>query len=71
MRSKSFVWLVITLLSLALLAGSLPCLANGEGTQTEPGDPWQEPPGSDSLDPTPRILGDWMILMAMAFQLAL
>jgi hypothetical protein len=71
MRSRVLVWLVITLVGIALLSGALPCFADGSG-QTEPGDPWEEPPNSDSLDPTPRILGDfWMILMAMAFQLAL
>lgn len=72
MRSRFSVWIVITLIGIALLSGTLPCFADGSGNQTNPGDPWEEPPNSDPLDPTPRILGDfWMILMAMAFQLAL
>jgi hypothetical protein len=72
MRSKRLAWVLVALVGLTLLAGTLPCFGDGEGTQTDPGDPWSEPPNCDPLDPTPRILGDfWMILMAMAFQLAL
>jgi hypothetical protein len=72
MRSKSVRIIAVTLLSIALLGILVPCCVNADETQTEPGDPYSSPPGSKSLDPTPGTLGDfWMILMAMAFQLAL
>jgi len=51
----------------------MPCFADDGGT--DPGDPAEEAPlckVNDSLDPTAGTFGDvWMILMAMAFQLAL
>jgi hypothetical protein len=63
-------WLVIALFGILILTMVAPCFANGE--EDEPGEPWDVPPGCDSLDPTPRTLSDfWMIVMAMAFQLAL
>jgi hypothetical protein len=63
---------VIALLALICLSVVVPCFADGDGTLEEPGDPVEELPCSKTLDPTAGILSDfWMILMAMAFQLAL
>jgi hypothetical protein len=63
----------------------MPCLADGGGSQSDPGDPADYPPtcqndssadsfeaSEETLEPTSGILSSfWMILMAMAFQLAL
>ena len=63
-------WLIIALFGIILLGMLTPCLADGENDN--PGDPEIVLPGSKTLEPTPSILSDfWMILMAMAFQLAL
>jgi len=64
---------LVVLLSLVCLLIVAPCLADDTGTNS--GDPANEAPlctANDSLDPTAGTFGDvWMILMAMAFQLAL
>jgi hypothetical protein len=64
---------LVVLLSIVCLTVVMPCFADDGGT--DPGDPAEEAPlckVNDSLDPTAGTFGDvWMILMAMAFQLAL
>jgi hypothetical protein len=70
MKRPWLVWFAVTLFFITYLGMALPCFADGEGT--DPGDPYDEVPLSKTLDPTPRTLSSfWMILMAMAFQLAL
>ena len=70
MRTKRLHWVVIALFGILIFAFMAPCFANGE--DEDPGDPYDIPPGCESLGPTPRTLSDfWMIVMAMAFQLAL
>jgi hypothetical protein len=70
MRTKRLHWIMIALFGIVIVTMISPCFADGD--DTEPGDPYELPPGSNSLDPTPRTLSDfWMIVMAMAFQLAL
>ena len=70
MRTKRLPWVLIALFGIVLLSMMAPCFADGE--DENPGDPYDLPPGCNSLDPTPRTLSDfWMIVMAMAFQLAL
>jgi hypothetical protein len=63
---------VVALLVLAVLGMIAPLGVNADDEQMDSGDPVQELPGCKTLDPTPVSLGEfWMILMAMAFQLAL
>jgi hypothetical protein len=68
---------LVVLLSFVCLTLVAPCLADDTGTDGDPkpGDPSEELPlctAKDSLDPTAGTFGEvWMILMAMAFQLAL
>jgi hypothetical protein len=75
-RYKRFlVWAVLALFVIAWTGAVTPCWSDGEGSTTDPGDPSEIPPGctlNGSLEPTSGTLGDFgMILMAMAFQLAL
>jgi hypothetical protein len=64
---------LVVLLSVVCLMLATSCLADNGGTDS--GDPAEEAPlctANDSLDPTAGMFGEvWMILMAMAFQLAL
>ena len=64
---------LVVLLSFICLTLVVPCFA--DNGRTDPGDPADEAPlckAKDSLDPTAGTFGEvWMILMAMAFQLAL
>lgn len=73
LHPRSRTWIVVALLSILILSVTGQCLADGPGTAG--GDPADEAPacnGNDSLNPTAGQLGEfWMILMAMAFQLAL
>ena len=68
---------LVVLLSLVCLTLVAPCFADDTDTEPNPnpGDPAEEAPlctANDSLDPTAGTFGEvWMILMAMAFQLAL
>ena len=66
---------LVVLLSVVCLTLITPCFADGTGTNADPGDPVEELPlctAGDTLDPTAGTFGEvWMILMAMAFQLAL
>ena len=72
LRKWKRAWLAVALLTIVMLSIAAPCLANGEGTADDDGDPVDEVPMCKTLNPTAGILGDfWMILMAMAFQLAL
>jgi hypothetical protein len=72
MKRRGVVWSVLIVFAIIWLGMAAPVCADGDGTPTDPGDPFEVPPGCDTLDPTPGILSDfWMILMAMAFQLAL
>ena len=65
------------LLSFVCLTLVAPCFADNTGDDADPnpGDPSDELPlcmANDSLDPTAGTFGEvWIILMAMAFQLAL
>jgi len=76
MRLRMILTLVV-LLSFVCLTLVAPCFADDTGTEANPnpGDPAEELPlctAKDSLDPTAGTFGEvWMILMAMAFQLAL
>jgi hypothetical protein len=70
MRTKRLHWVVIALFGIVILTMFSSCFA--DGGDEDPGDPYDLPPGCNSLDPTPRTLSDfWMIVMAMAFQLVL
>ena len=64
---------LVVLLSFVFLTLAAPCFADDGGTNQ--GDPNEELPlckTNDTLDPTAGTFGEvWMILMAMAFQLAL
>lgn len=74
MRKGSRSWLVVALLALFVLSIGAPCLADNDGAPDDDGDPIEDVPLSrkNTLNPTAGILSDfWMILMAMAFQLAL
>ena len=66
---------LVVLLSFVCITLVAPCFADDTGTNTNPGDPYEELPlctANNSLDPTAGTFGGvWMILMAMAFQLAL
>ena len=71
MRVLYLALAVIALFSVVIMAVGGPCLADGEDPPTG-GDPYEIPPGYNSGNPTPCVLSDfWMIVMAMAFQLAL
>ena len=66
------IWAVLALFVITWTGMVAPCCADGGETPVDPGDPVDLPPGCKSLEPIAGILGDfWMILMAMAFQLAL
>ena len=72
MRRWNTSWVVIALVALFCFSTAMPCFADGDGPELDPGDPVEELPCSQTLDPTAGILSDFgMILMAMAFQLAL
>ena len=72
MKVRSISWVVIALVVLICLSTAVPCFADGDDMMGDPGDPVEELPCSQTLDPTAGILSNfWMILMAMAFQLAL
>ena len=72
---RFLIWAVLALLAIVWMGVAVPCWADGDNPATDPGDPGGIPPGctqNDSLEPTSGTLGNfWMILMAMAFQLAL
>lgn len=71
MRSVCLTLVLLALFSVAIMAVCGPCLADN-GDPPSGGDPYEIPPGSTAGNPTPCILSDfWMIVMAMAFQLAL
>lgn len=80
------IWAVLALFVITWTCVVVPCCADGGDPVPNPGDPADIPPTCQSVDssagtfestvqtlePTSGILGDfWMILMAMAFQLAL
>ncbi len=66
------MWAVLALFLITWMGVVAPCCADGDDPPSNPGDPVDIPPGCKSLEPTAGILGDFgMILMAMAFQLAL
>ena len=72
MKRRGLVWTVLILFAVVWLGIATPICLGDDDTITDPGDPYDIPPGCDTLEPTTGILGDfWMILMAMAFQLAL
>jgi hypothetical protein len=72
MRSRTVSRVLATLLVLAVLTVIAPLGVYGDEEVIDSGDPSHELPGSKTLEPTAGSLGDvWMILMAMAFQLAL
>jgi len=75
MQKRLLIWAVLALFVIAGTGVLACCWADGDDPATDPGDPSIVPPGctsNDSLEPTSGTLGDfWMILMAMAFQLAL
>jgi hypothetical protein len=62
---------LVVVLVLTVIAMIAPGFLRADEEQIEEGDPMADLPGSEPLDPTPGIFSDWMILMAMAFQLAL
>jgi len=66
--------ILVSLFAFVCLTLVIPCFADTGGS-TNPGDPVEEVPlckTNDSLDPTAGTFSEvWMILMAMAFQLAL
>ena len=71
MRRRYLVWVVLVLFGMIVIGTVMPCMADGGDNPADPGDPY-EIPGSKPLKPTASILCEfWMILMAMAFQLAL
>jgi hypothetical protein len=73
MRLRLSLTLVV-LLSFVCMTLVAPCFADNTGDNGNPGDPAEETPlcKTKSLDPTAGTFGEvWMILMAMAFQLAL
>jgi hypothetical protein len=85
-RRNCLTWAVLALFLIAWTGAVVPCLADGGDPSTNPGDPDEFPstsrdPGSSAgafeaseqtLEPTSGMLSSfWMILMAMAFQLAL
>lgn len=72
LQERRRTWFAVVLLAVVILSIAAPCLADGEGTADGDGDPADEVPMSKTLNPTAGMLSDfWMILMAMAFQLAL
>jgi TRAP-type C4-dicarboxylate transport system permease small subunit len=72
MRGRTVSRIVVMLLVLAVFGLIAPLGVNADDGQMDSGDPVHELPGSKTLEPTPGSLGEvWMILMAMAFQLAL
>jgi hypothetical protein len=72
MRDKRLVLTVLALLVVLLIGFGAPCSADGDDPPVDNGDPVSVPPACQSLEPTSGILSVfWMILMAMAFQLAL
>ena len=72
MRKKSLILTVLALFVVVWIGFGAPCSAGGEDPPVDNGDPVSVPPACQSLEPTSGILSSfWMILMAMAFQLAL
>ena len=72
MQKRCVIWAVLALFVITWTGVVAPCWGDDGDPATDPGDPVNVPPGCRSLEPTAGTLGDfWMILMAMAFQLAL
>jgi hypothetical protein len=82
---QSLVWAVLAFFLITWTGIIATCCAEGD-EYVDPGDPASLPPtcetdctsagtyelSNETLEPTPGILSDfWMILMAMAYQLAL
>jgi hypothetical protein len=80
------IWAVLALFAITWSGVVVACWADDGGPASNPGDPENYPStcridgssvgtfecSEQTLEPTPGILSDfWMILMAMAFQLAL
>lgn len=85
LKKKAVIWAILALFAITWSGAVVTCWADDDPTNN-PGDPESYPPTSrvggsttqafqyaeGTLEPTPSILsGFWMILMAMAFQLAL
>jgi hypothetical protein len=85
-KREFLIWAVLALFAISGTSVVMPSCAHGDETLAEPGDPADIPPtcrtaestaqsfelAAETLEPTPGILSSfWMILMAMAFQLAL
>jgi hypothetical protein len=74
-QKQFLIWAVLALFVISWIGVVAPCWGDDDDPAVGPGDPGYIPPGchsNDSLEPTSGTLGDfWMILMAMAFQLAL
>jgi hypothetical protein len=71
MSRRFLIWAVLALFVITWAGVLAPCWGDDDPA-VEPGDPASIPPGCRTLEPTAGTLGDfWMILMAMAFQLAL